>query len=91
MTFERETVLAGNLVLPFFNFVVRELNHRATVRADQMIVMIAIIKFKNCFATIKLASKQNTGLLKLGQNPVHRGQADINAIRDQETVYVLRT
>ena len=52
-------------MLPFFNIGVGKFSHLAAMRANQMIVMITIIELKNRLATVKLATRQNAGLLKL--------------------------
>lgn len=91
MAFEYKAFVFGNLMLAFFNFVVSELDYRAAISANKVIVMIAVVKFKNSLATIKLASYQNARLFKLGQYAVNRGQAYVDILGHKRTVDVFGT
>ena len=80
----------GHGVLAFFDFGVVKLFHLAAVQADQVVVVLALVQLKHRFTALKLAALQNTGLLKLRQHPVHRGQAHIGAFLEQHPKDVFR-
>ena len=66
MAFKRIAIRACDLVLALFDFVIRKLSDLAAMRADQMIVVIAIIELKDRLAPVKLTPRQDPRLLKLG-------------------------
>src|SRR3546814_1865435 len=75
-------------MLAFFDLVIGELHNLAAIRADKMVVVIAIVKLEYRLATVELAAYQNTGLLKLGQHTIHGRQADIDIFGDKGPVDV---
>jgi hypothetical protein len=72
-------------VLALFDLGVIKLFHLAAVQAHQVVMVLAFVEFINRFAAFELAAAEQTGLLKLGQHPVDRGQADVEAVPDQQT------
>lgn len=54
-----------------------------------MVVVLAFIEFVNSFAAFKMVAAEDAGLLKLGQHPVDRGQADVGIVLEQVTKHVL--
>lgn len=72
-----ETLGLGHGLLARFNFSIVKLFDPTAVQADHVVVVLPFIEFIDCFATFKVVAAQNAGLLKLGQNSVNRGQADV--------------
>ena len=78
-------------MLTLFNVDISELDHFATMGADEMIMMVTVIQLKNGLSAIKLTTRQNASLLKLRQNPIDSRQAYVDAFTDQHAVDILRT
>src|SRR5690625_4933138 len=89
MAFQLKTEIISDVILPFFYFWVRKLDHPGAMRADEMIMLITIIELKHCLAAIKLTACQDACLLKLRQNPIHSGQANVHLLCDQKPVDIL--
>ena len=75
-------------MLPVLYSLVKKLFYPPAVQAHQVVVVLAFVQLKHGFAAVKIAANQNTGLLKLGQHAVHRGQAYIRALFKQHAVHV---
>lgn len=83
-----EPSILGNLHLALFDFCVDEFLDPTALQAHQMIVMLALIEFKQGSARLEVASLQDARLLELGKHPVHRGQADVLLEFEKLTKYV---
>jgi hypothetical protein len=59
VAFQRETVVLGDLLLALFDVRIRELDYRAAIRADQVIVVVAIVQFEDGLAAVELAASQD--------------------------------
>lgn len=79
----------GDQLLAFFDFGIIKLLNLAAVGAYQMVVVLAFVELVHRFATFKVAAQQNASLFKLGEHPVHRGQSNIRAIIEQDSVHIL--
>jgi hypothetical protein len=55
VAFKPVAIVARDLVLAFFDLVVRKFSDLATMGANKVIVVIAIIELKDRFTAIKLA------------------------------------
>lgn len=84
-----KTPCLGYGVLLFFDFFIVKLFHLAAIQANQVVVVFALIQFKNSFPALEMAAAQDTCLLELGQNPVDRGQSDIGTVLDEQAKHVL--
>ena len=89
MTIKRKTVVTRDLMLAFFNISIRKFCNLATMGANQVIMVLAVIELKNSLATVELTAGKNAGLLKLGQDAVHSRQPDIDAFANQDAVDIL--
>ena len=67
----------GHRVLTSFNFRIVKLLDPTAIKADQVVVMLAFVEFVDSLAALKVTARQNAGLFKLRQYPVHRGQTYI--------------
>ena len=67
-------------LLAVFDFRVVKLLDPATVQTHQMVMVLALVQLVHGFSALKVAAAQDTGLLKLGQNPVHSGKSDVGAV-----------
>ena len=78
----------GNCRLALFNFGVVKLLDPAAIEANQMIVVGALIELVDGLAAFKIAARQQACLLKLGEHAIHRCQANVGALIEQNTVNV---
>lgn len=83
MAFKNKAVFFGYPVLTLFDFSIAELFDLAAIRANEVIVMIAVIQFEDCLAAVELAANENTGLLELSKNAIHGGQAYVDIFGNQ--------
>ncbi len=81
-----KTALFGDRMLAQFNFFIEEFFDQATVEADQMVVVRALVQFKNGLAGLEMIPVQQAGLLELRQDAIYRGQADIHVFKQQDSV-----
>jgi len=88
---KRETMLGGDLVLPLLNLWIRELDHRAAMRTNQVIMMVTIVELKYGLYAIKLAATENASLLELCEHPIHRGQTDVDLIGQKNPIDIFGT
>jgi len=80
----------GHIVLALFNFCVVELFHFAAVEANHVVVVLAFVQFIDRFATFKMIPTEQTGLFKLCQHTVDRGQADVRIFKKKLLVNIFR-
>lgn len=86
MAFQRKTVILGDLVLALFDVGIREFLDLAAIRADEVIVMVAVIEFKHGLAAVELTAYQYSRLFKLGQDPIHRREANIDIFGNEGAI-----
>src|SRR3546814_20713681 len=91
MAFKHKTVVFGDFMLTLFDFVVGEFDDCAAIGANKVVVVIAVVKFKDRLASIKLAAHQNAGLLELGEHSVNCSQAYVDILGNKCTVDVFGT
>ena len=84
-----KTLLAGNPTLTILDLGIAELLHPAAVQADQMIVMGSLVELKDRLTGLKMATRENSGLLKLCQDAIHSGQANIDCFGQQRPIDIL--
>ena len=84
-----EAVLGGDLVLALLDLGIVELFDAAAIHTDQMVVMRTLVEFEDRLAGLKMMALQQARLLELGQYPIHRCQADIEAVGNQMAIHVL--
>jgi hypothetical protein len=73
----------GHIVLALLYLSIVKLFNFAAVKAHHVVVVLALIELVHRFATFKMVAAQQAGLLKLGQNPVHRGEANVGIVFEQ--------
>ena len=78
-----------DIVLTLLNACVVKLFYAAAIKAHQVVMVLALVKFIDRFAAFKLTARQNARLLKLHQYAVDGGQANIGTLIQRETVNVL--
>lgn len=77
-------------MLALFDFIVVKLFDPTAIKAHQMIMMRALVKFKDGFASFKMITTKQASLLELRQYPIYRCQTDIEIFGKQELVYIFR-
>ena len=83
-------VFFRNSVLQRFNFRIVKFVHTAAFDADDMIMMVALVQFVHGLARFEMMPLQNTRLFKLGQHTLNRGDADFDALFEQDAVNIFR-
>jgi hypothetical protein len=83
-------MLLGDGMLATLDFLVEKLFDMTALQAEQMIVMAATVEFVNRLVIVEMMPNQNAGMLELGQDAIHRGEADIDAVSKQKTVNIIR-
>ena len=79
MVCQREAEFRGNFMLPLFDFGIDKFLNPATLQAQNMIMMIALIQLENRLPAFEMVSFDQAGRFKLRQHPVNRRQADFLA------------
>lgn len=85
-----ESTLFSDDVLALFNFGVEELLDLATLHADKMIVVAALVEFEHRLAGLEVVSLKQACLFELSQHPIHSRQPDVHAVVHQRAVDVFR-
>ena len=78
----------GDGLLAGLDLGVVKLFHPPAVQAHHVVVVLAFIEFVHRFATLKVVAVQQTGLFKLRQHPVDRGQANVGVFLQQLAKHV---
>ena len=86
---DREAALGGDLGLPLLDLGVVELLDAAALHADQVIVVRALVQLEHRLAGLEMMADQEARLLELGEHAVDGGQADVEALGQQQLVDVL--
>ena len=74
---QHEAPLGGDFILAQFDAFIDEFIDLAATGADQVIVVLALVQLEDRLGNFKVVAFEQTGLFKLGQHPIHRGEADI--------------
>ena len=90
MFLQNEAFAFGHHLLAFLNFGVEKLFHPSAVKANQVVVVLALVKFVNRFARFEVAPAEKARLFELHQHPVDRGQADVGLAVQQHAVDIFR-
>ena len=83
-----KTLGFGYGLLASLDFWVIKLFNPTTVQANHMIMVLPFVEFINRFATFEVVATQDTSLLKLGQNPIYRGQTDVGVLQQQMAKHI---
>ena len=75
--------------LQLFDLGLIKLFHSAAVQAHQMIVVLTLVELIHGLAPLKVGPTQETGLFKLREDTVNRGQANVNVFAQSDAVDVL--
>lgn len=72
-----EAMLGYDLLLPFFDYRVRKLDHFARIGAHHMIVVLAVVEFEYGAAALKVMPRNETRAFELGKYAVDRRQSNV--------------
>ncbi len=86
MVVNGESAFLGDAVLPLLDFAVQEFLYLAALQADQVVVVVSLVEFKNRLVAVEVVAHQQSGLLELGQHAVNRGEADFQAFVGQQAI-----
>src|SRR5271165_5963652 len=64
-------------LLPLLDASVDELLHMAAVDADDVIVVRALVQLEHRHAALEMVAGNESGGLELGEDAIHRRQADV--------------
>ena len=70
-------MIADHLTLALFDHFVIKLFDPATLHADDMIVVIALIEFVDRLTTVEMMPFDQPGRFELGQHSIDRGKTDL--------------
>jgi hypothetical protein len=86
MLFQLKALGFGHGSLAFFNLRIVKLFHPPAIETNQMIMVRTFIELIDCFAALEITAREQPGLLKLREHAVHRSQANIGALIEQNAV-----
>lgn len=70
--------LDRDYLLPLLDFAVKKLLNPTAIQTHQVIMMRALIQFKNSLACFEMIAVQESGLFELREHPIDGGQPDIH-------------
>jgi hypothetical protein len=76
MVRQTNAMFCRNLTLARFDRLIAELDHFATIKANQVIVMMLLGQLKNGFAALKIMAGYDPGVIKLVQHALHGRQTN---------------
>lgn len=85
---QREAALLGDLLLALLDFFVKKFFDPIAIEAHQMIMVGALVKFKDGFTCFEMIATEQASLLELRQHPIDRCQSNIKIFGKQELVYI---
>ncbi len=88
---ETDIVLFGNLALALLNHLVGELDHLAAVQANQMVVVLLSRQLEYRLAPFEVMAGHDTGIIKLVENTVDGGEANLFTQIDQAFIEIFGT
>lgn len=91
MLADDEAAFLGDPVLPLFNGGVVELLDLAALQADQMVVVLPFVEFKDSLAGFEVVTFEQAGLFELGEHAIDRGEANIHVFGDEQAIDVFRS
>src|SRR5205085_6080228 len=65
-----------------------ELLDAAALQAHEVIVVPALVQLEHRLAGLEMLAREEPGLLELGEDAIHRGEADVDAFGDERLVDV---
>lgn len=69
--------VGGDFFLARLDGRIMELFHMAALQTHNMVVVLALIKFKHRLSAFKIVSHQQPSVLELGQHAVYRSQSNV--------------
>ena len=90
MAAEREAARASDVSLAFLDVGVVELLDAAALQAEEVVVVPALVQLEYRLAGLEVLTREQAGLLELGEDAVDRGETDIDALGEKGLVDVLR-
>jgi hypothetical protein len=79
----------GDAALALLDLGVEELLDPAAVEADEVVVVLALVELEHRLAALEVVAREDAGLLELHQHAVHRRQADVGVIGEEDAKDVL--
>ena len=88
--FEFVAVFTCNFFEAFSNGFVIEFNDFTGFHTDEVIVVIAVVDFKDAVVAFEVVPLEDARLFELGENAVHGGEADVFIRFEQDFIHVFR-
>lgn len=86
-----ETTFGGDFMLALFDGVVVEFFDFAAFKANEVVVVAAVVEFEYRMTTFEVMTQHQTGLFELRQNSVHGGESNVVILLQKGLVHVFRT
>ena len=83
---QRESTIVGDACLALLDLRVHEFLDTSAVQAHEMVVVVAFVELEHGLVGLEVMALQDARLLELGQDPVDRGEADVDTFADQQPV-----
>ena len=91
MVGQADIVVFGDVALTLLDHLVRELDHLATVEADQVVVMLLGRQLEHRLAPFEVVTGDDTGIIKLVENAIDGSETNLLTLIDQPFVQIFRT
>ena len=91
VVFEFVAVFTCNFFEAFSNSFVIEFNDFTGFHTDEVIVMVAVVDFKDAVVALKVVPFEDARLFELSENAVHGGEADVFIRFEQDFIHVFCT
>lgn len=91
MILKEEAALLGDGLLALLNLGIKKLLDAAAHDTHEVVVVRALVEFKNRLAVVEMIARQQARLLKLREHAVHRRQTDIDVFAQELPIDVLGT
>lgn len=88
MLFKHKSLGFSYSRLAFFDFRVVKLFYPTAIEADQVVMVRAFVELIDRFAALKITAREQARLFKLCQHAVHRGQANVGVLAQQNAVHI---
>jgi len=89
MVLEGKAQIAGHALLALLDFGIDEFLDPTALQADEVVVVLALVEFKQGSSRLEIGPLQDAGLLELHQHPIHCRESDIAVVGQQLAVDVL--
>ena len=91
VVFEFVAVFTCDFFEAFGNSFVIEFNDFTSFHTDEVIVVVAVVNFKDAVVAFEVVPFEDARLFELGENAVHGGKANVFIRFEQDFIHIFRT